>query len=163
MKKIAALGVLTAAALCIFVIESAVPPLLIIPIPGIKLGLANIITLFILFSDGFKTKDAALVLVARILLGTFITGSGAALLYASAGGAMAFLAVAVLGKLLGRELIPAVSAAGAAAHNIGQIAAAAAIYGRSAWFYLPALIFGGIISGLLTGIAAAIILKRIKR
>jgi len=155
------LSLLTAVSLCLFVIESATPPF--VPLPGIKLGLANIITLFILFSGGFNTRDAAMSLTARILLSAFVTGSGTALLYSAAGGFCAFSVTALLRKVLKGELITTASVAGAAAHNAGQILAAAAVYGSSGvLLYLPILIFGGIVSGLLTGIAAAIIIKRIK-
>jgi len=162
MRKYVYLALLTAMSLCLFAIEAQIPP--VIPIPGMKLGLSNIITLFILHGKGFKTRDAAIALAARILLSSFITGSGTALLFSVIGGFFAFSAMALLKKALKGELIPAVSVAGAAAHNAGQITAAAIVYGsKSVLLYLPALILGGIISGLMTGFAAAIIIKRIKR
>jgi len=162
MKKTAYLALLTAISLCLFAAELLIPP--IVPLPGVKPGLANVITLFILHSDGFKTRDALLVLIARVLLSAFVTGNVFAVLFGLTGGIAAVFAMAALRKAFKGETVPAVSVAGAVAHNVGQTLVAAAVYKSAAvLFYLPALTLGGIASGLFTGIIASVILKRIKR
>ena len=149
IKKITVLGLLTAIALTIFMIESALPALA--PIPGIKLGLANIVTLFILLR--FKVKDAALVLLVRIILASVFGGQMVSFIYSVCGGSLCLLAMAFINRLLERKFIFLTSVIGAVAHNTGQILAAYFVLGmRGIFVYAPFLVISGVVTGLFTGV-----------
>ena len=94
-KKLTLLALLTAIALTIFMVEAQIPPL--VPIPGIKLGLANIVTVFAVFALG--PMDAVLVLAARIFLGAVFAGNFSTIFYSAAGGALA-IAVTILLRII---------------------------------------------------------------
>lgn len=159
VKRLTVLAVLTAAALAIYVIEAQIPPLA--PIPGIKLGLANVITLWALWQLG--PRDSALILLARILLGSLFGGSAAALIYSLAGGAACFLCSWAVKKALTEKQIWVMGVIGAIAHNAGQLIAASAVM-KSAyvWAYAPVLGASGIVTGVFTGLIAGLIYKRMK-
>lgn len=148
-KRIVLDGILTGTALIIFVIESNIPAL--IPIPGIKLGLANIISLFAMLN--LSAAEAFSILAARIILGAFFTGSPSVLLYSLVGGAGSLAAEYFLLRLLGKNKIWAVSSFGGIVHNILQLICASLVTQTAAVFwYLPALILSGLITGLFTGL-----------
>ena len=149
IKAITRAAALTAVALTIFMIEARIPAP--IPIPGIKLGLSNIVTLFALYALGPKTALA--ILVCRILSGGFITGQPMAILYSLSGGLAAF-AFAALARFP-KERIWILSALCGVIHNLGQLCAAALIIGEpGVFYYLPILTVSGIVTGVFTGIAA---------
>ena len=156
VKRLASDGVLTAFALIIFILEMQLPPLL--PIPGIKLGLSNIVTLFALcFLGG---KDAFLIVTARILLGAALTGNPAAMLYSLAGGLCCLGVESLLFFVCHIKPIWAVSAVGAITHNTAQLAVAALVTKTSAvFFYLPFLWAAAIPTGLFTGLCIAYLAK----
>ena len=148
-KRLTLCGVLTAAALTIFVLEAQLPPL--VPVPGIKPGLANLITLFALVF--LSPQDAFLILLARILLGTALVGNPAVLIYSLTGGLACLAAEVLLLRLCGAKQLWAISAAGAMVHNIFQLLAAACITRTlSVFWYLPALLIAGLLTGLFTGL-----------
>lgn len=146
-RKLVFMGLLGAAALALSFVESFLPsPVL----PGAKLGFANLVTVAALCIFP-RTRDAALVLVARVLLGGVFAG-GASFLYSAAGAALSFGVMAFLERT-GRFGIVVVSAAGGFFHNFGQLAmASAVISSRALWSYLPALGLAGLAAGLLVGI-----------
>ena len=147
---------LTACALIIFILEAQLPPLF--PIPGIKLGLANTVTLFAICTLG--RKEAFAVLALRIVLGSIFTGNLMSLAFSVCGGIAAYIVMAAALKL--RIKIPLASILGAAAHNIGQLVAAAAItHTASVFYYLPPLLASAAATGLFTGIIAMLAVKRI--
>lgn len=150
VKKLTTLALFSTIALTIFLLESLIPPL--VPIPGIKLGLANIVTLILLANGAWR--DALVVLMARILLGSIFAGQMMSFFYSLAGGMVCLLVMAVLHHFLGKKLLWFTSIIGALAHNTGQILVAALILGPYVLFYYPYLIVGGIITGLFTGLAA---------
>lgn len=151
LKKLTSLGLFTALALIIFALESAIPPL--IPIPGIKLGLANIITLVLLRND--TAKNTLLVLLMRIFLASFFFGQGVSFLYSLTGGLLCFGAMYAVNKLLQGHYIYLTSIIGAVFHNLGQIAVAYLITQTAGIFaYLPFLLISGIITGLFTGLSS---------
>ena len=153
-------ALLTTVALTIFVIELNIP--LSVGIPGVKLGLANIVTVIAVFLLG--PADAALILYARILLGGIFTGQIMALWYSLAGGTLCFLSMLILRKLVTERQIWAASAFGAVFHNLGQILVAAAVTGTWAVFwYLPVLMIAGILAGLFTGAAAQFALPQVRK
>lgn len=158
-KKLCALGLFTATALGIFVLENAIPS---VPMfPYMKIGLANVVTLFILFLGGsWSFADCLAVLLGRVLLGAVCTGQLTTVMFSLAGGLLALLAMYAGKKLFFGKAIPVVSIMGALAHNIGQTAVAVAVYGSfSVFSYLPFLLIGGIISGAVTGFAVMLLFK----
>ncbi|MDR2559372.1 MAG: Gx transporter family protein [Oscillospiraceae bacterium] len=158
-KKLTLTALFAVVALIIFIVEAQIP--LPVHIPGLKLGLANIITLFMLFLGGFwKVRDVLLVLLVRILLAALIAGNPVGLLYSFTGGILSLLVMFAMKAAFKGAAIPVISVAGAVAHNIGQIAAVMLVWqSASVLVYLPALIAGGIISGLLTGFAVYFLFK----
>ena len=155
-KRLTLTAMLTGIALIVFIVESQIP--LPIAVPGIKLGLANAVTLFALAVLG--GREAFAVLCLRLTIGSIFAGGINTLVYSAAGGLLSFAVMYVLLKLLKQELLWAVSAFGAAAHNIGQLAAAWVMTGSAAVFaYLPVLILAGIASGIFTGLCAYYVVK----
>lgn len=149
VHKLTKLALFAALALAIYYLESLLPP--VVPIPGIKLGLANIITLLVLYLYG--ARDAGLVLLVRILLSALLFGQALSLLYSLCGGALCYLAMVCACKLLQAHFPELTSILGGIFHNIGQILIAlliTAVPGVLA--YLPYLLISGIITGLFTGL-----------
>ena len=137
IKRMTLLAMYTTIALTIFVVESAIPPLA--PIPGIKLGLANVITLWLLIYATWR--DALTALLMRIFIASMVTGQLVSFFYSLCGGLLCFLAMALLYWLLGRRYIVFVSIIGALFHNVGQIGIAMVLLDSlSAAAYLPVLL-----------------------
>jgi len=172
VKKLIIMAVLTAVALIMFVIEAQVP--MPIPVPGVKLGLANAVTLFALFyGRGAKqdtggavrltTADAFMILVCRIVLGALFTGRILAFFYSITGGLLGFAAQALVKRYVSDKQIWVCGAIGAVFHNVGQILAAVIVTGTPAIAaYLPILIIAGVITGVATGLVAQITLSRVR-
>lgn len=159
-KKLALLAALTAVALTIFVAEAQIPS--IIPIPGVKLGLANIVTLVTMALLG--RKEAGAVLAVRIVLGSMFTGSVSALIYSLAGGACAYIVMCLTINLLPEKLIWVVSVLAALGHNAGQLAAAVWVSGTpSILVYAPALAAAGVVTGVFTGLGAMYLVRALKK
>ncbi len=157
-KHLVRMGLYTAIALTIFILEAQLPPL-IPSVPGMKLGLANIVTLILLTCE--TRRDALLVLLARILLGSFFAGQMAALAYSLAGGLLSFCVSMLCSWIFKRETLWFTGIAGGAFHNMGQIAAAAVLMQTSAVLaYLPVLVLCGMATGLFSGLAAMFFIKR---
>lgn len=160
IRKIARLGLYTSIALIIFTIEAALPGLA--PIPGIKLGLANIVTLYVLSNDSIK--DAILVLIMRIILAALLAGQAVSFLYSLSGGILCLVAMAIVHRLVGRRYLYLTSIMGAVAHNIGQIGVAYFIMKLSGIvMYTPYLIISGIVTGLFTGLVCGFMNKYMPR
>ena len=146
-------------ALTIFMVEAQLPPP--VPIPGVKLGLANIVTLFAVYA--LQPADAAAILLVRILLGGILSGRLISLLYSFVGGVFCLGTMLLLKKLL-RKQIWLCSIGGAMAHNVGQILVAV-ILTRTLYVavYLPVLIAAGSIAGLFTGLCVQMAMRLLKR
>lgn len=156
-KKLALAAVLTALALGLSTLENLFPVSLLVPLPGIKLGLANIVTVFALYRLG--APFALAILVARCLLGAMFAGNVSALLFSLMGGVLAML-VMILLRRAKRLSVYGVSIAGAAAHNIGQICAAMLVLGGTAVLgYLPALLGVSLVTGALTGFVTSLLFR----
>lgn len=156
-RKIVFLGLLTAVSLAMFLVEAQIP--LPIPVPGVKLGLANIVTIFAVFALG--AKAGVLVLVCRVFLGAVFSGNFASIFYAAAGGACAIVVTIGLGRLLTRRQIWVAGVLGAAAHAVGQMVAAILISGTPGIaIWLPAMVLCSMATGLLTGFCAQIVVNR---
>lgn len=159
-KKLALCAVLTALALGLSTLESLFPVSVLVPLPGIKLGLANIVTVFALYRLG--DIPALAILIARCLLGAMFAGNASALLFSLMGGVLAMLTMIVLRRVRGLSVY-GVSIAGAAAHNIGQICAAMVVLGGTAVLgYLPVLLGVSLITGTLTGFVASILFRAMR-
>lgn len=152
-KQLTLCAMLTAMALALSYLENFFPLSLAIPIPGIKLGLANIVTVFALYALG--PVQALLILLSRCVLGAVFAGNMNALLFSLLGGVTAMLVMILLSRSR-RLSIYGVSVGGAAAHNCGQVAAAILTLGNTApLYYLPVLLGVSLFSGALTGLIAA--------
>lgn len=150
-KKLTILAFLTTLALGLYWVESLLPTL--VPIPGIKLGLANIITLIIL--KNFSMREAFPVLLMRIFIATFLFGQFVSLFYSLAGGILCLLAMALLLWLLQGHFLFLTSIFGALFHNLGQLLVALLLTKSLAVLtYLPFFILSAIVTGLFTGLCA---------
>lgn len=150
------LSLLAAIALALYAVESALPP--IVPLPGIKLGLANIITLVVLWR--YSAKDASLVLLVRILLSTMFFGQAISLLYSLAGGLLCLLSMVLVKRLLHGHYLFLASMTGAIFHNLGQIGIAFLLTSVPAVLvYLPFLLLSGLVTGLFIGLCARFTLR----
>lgn len=150
------MSILTALALIIFIIEVHLPSLS--AIPGIKLGLANIITLIALVFLG--RKQAGLILAMRIILGSIFAGSVGTIIFSGAGGVLCYIVMSLTVYRFPQKQLWVVSILGAIAHNIGQLLAAALVMRTAAVFaYTPVLLISAVISGSFTGLCAVYICK----
>ena len=156
-KNLALCAVLTALALGLSTLENLFPVSLVVPLPGVKLGLANIVTVFALYVLG--PGQAMLILIGRCLLGAVFAGNMNALIFSLLGGVSAMLVMILLSRSR-RLSVYGVSIGGAAAHNCGQIAAAVLSLGNTApLYYLPILLGVSLLTGALTGLMAACLFR----
>lgn len=159
LKKLTRDALLTAIALTIFMVEAQIPPL--VPIPGVKLGLANIVTIFALFA--YSPKDAILILLIRVFLGSVFSGQMTTFFYSLAGGLLCFAVTLLMKKILTERQIWVASVVGAVFHNIGQIIVAIVVTGTPGIVvYLPILMVSGIVTGLFTGLCAQFLYGKLK-
>ena len=160
LQRTTRIALLTALSLILFLLEGLLP--LPLPVPGAKLGLAALVTLFALYTLPHM-RDAFLVLLLRILLASFFGGGIAPMLYSLAGGVLSFAAMALL-KARTQLSIVGISAAGGFLHNMAQLLVAAAVLETTALFiYAPVLGIVGVLTGILIGITARGILQKISR
>ena len=160
-KRLSLCAMLTALALALSYMENMFPVMsFILPLPGVKLGLANVVTLFALFALG--SPSALCVLVARCLLSSLFAGNASALIYSLLGGLCAMVTMIAL-KHLGKFSVFGISIGGAAAHNCGQIAAAMLVLGnRAPLAYLPFLLIVSVFTGALTGFIASLLFRAVE-
>ena len=159
-KRLSRCGLLTAAALVLYVVELHLPDLT--PIPGVKLGLANTVTLAALYLWG--AGDGALVLGARILLGALFSSNPAALIYSAVGGALSYGACCLTRGFFGEKNLWAAGALGGLVHNAGQLLCAVLITGTpSLLLYGPVLAFSGLLAGAFTGLIAQYTVKTLSK
>lgn len=155
-KRLVLLAMLTAVAMILSYVESLLPS---VGIPGVKMGLANIAVIFALFRFGWK--EAAALSLVRVVLVSLLFGSVGAMLYSLAGAVLS-LAVMALLRRTDRFSTVGISVAGGVAHNAGQILMAMLILQTKQLLgYLPVLAVSGIAGGVLTGLAAALLIRRI--
>ena len=156
-KKLTLLGLLSAIALTIFMVEAQIPPLL--PIPGVKLGLANIVTVFTVFAIG--AKEGAAVLFVRVFLGAVFAGNFSTIFYSAAGGTLAILVTILLKKFLSPKQLWVAGVLGAIAHSVGQMAMAITLTATPGLaVYLPVMVAISIITGAFTGLCAQFLVNR---
>lgn len=159
LKKLTRDAFLTAIALTIFMVEAQIPAL--VPIPGVKLGLANIVTVFALFAYG--PRDALLILLIRVFLGSVFSGQMTTFFFSLSGGLLCFAVTRLMKKVLSERQIWVAAVIGAVFHNIGQIIVAILITSTPGIIvYLPILLVSGIITGLFTGLCAQFLYGKLK-
>lgn len=157
-KRITVFGMLTALAFVLSYLESLIP--FSFGIPGIKLGIANIVVLAGLYLLG--VREAFCLSIVRIVLAGFTFGNLFSMLYSLAGGVLSFFVMAFLFKT--RKFTGmGVSAAGGVFHNVGQMVMAGLILGRNIVYYFPFLMISGIITGLLVGLTGGLVITRLKK
>lgn len=148
-----------ALALVLSYVEALVP--VPFPVPGIKLGLPNLMTVLLLYTYGWR--EAAAVNLLRVVLNGFLFGGMSAILFSLAGAVLSFAVMLVL-KRSDRFGIPGVSAAGGVAHNIGQIAVAAlTVKTAGVVAFVAPLLVAGVLTGAAIGACAGVLLPYMKR
>jgi heptaprenyl diphosphate synthase len=158
-NKLAYLGIFTSLALILSFVESQIPPLM--AIPGVKLGIPNIAILFILYKVGWK--EAALVNLVRVFIVGLLFGSLVSIMYSFAGAFLSLFGMILLKKSNWFSCVT-VSVIGGILHNVGQIIMACLVTVTSElMYYLPVLIISGTVAGILIGIVAGILLKRMEK
>lgn len=158
-KKNAYLGLLIALAFVFSYIEFLIP--INLGVPGVKLGLANLVIIVAIYTIG--EKDAFLLSMVRILLIAFTFGNFSAMFYSIVGGVLSYL-VMLIAKKLDFLSVKGVSALGGVFHNVGQILTAMMILETTElMYYLPVLMISGIVSGVLIGLLAALVIVRLQK
>lgn len=155
---IARVGLMTSLALIFSYVEAIIPynP----GIPGIKLGIANVVTVIALYK--FGPKDAAAVSVIRIVLAGLLFNGLFGMLYSLAGAVLSLAGMIALKKTDLFSVI-GVSMAAGVLHNLGQLLVAAAlIEDLRIFFYFPVLLFSGIAAGILVGIISTLVLRTLR-
>jgi heptaprenyl diphosphate synthase len=158
-KQVARVGVFVALAMIFSYIEVLIP--FHFGIPGVKLGVANIVTVTALYLFGWK--EVFLISFIRIFLMGVLFGNGVSLIYSLAGGLLSLIIMVSL-KKTGLFSVMSVSVAGGIFHNIGQIIAASLVLqsGSLLYYYLPILFVAGIFTGCVVGMLANRILQSIE-
>lgn len=160
-KKLVLLSLMLSQALVLSVVESWIP--VPVPVPGVKLGLANIITMVIIAFMG--TADTFILVVLRCLLTSMFGGGISVFLFSIAGGLLSAVVMLVLHKKFSRVFsVVGISIAGAISHNIGQIMVASVIMKEiSVLGYLPVLLISGIITGCFVGFCSSFLIEALKK
>ena len=158
-KNIAFLGIFLALALVLSYVESFIP--FFFGVPGMKLGLTNLIIVILLYCMG--PKEAFVISIVRVFLAGFLFGNLFSIIYSLAGAVLSLAVMSLLVKKTKFKTIT-VSAIGGICHNIGQlIVAAIVVESYNIFYYLPALLIAGLITGILIGIVSGELIRRIKR
>lgn len=157
IKKLTVLSLLLSLSMVLSYLESLVP--VFVAVPGIKLGLANSVSLFALYKLG--ARYAFPISVIRVILSSLLFGSVMSLAFSFAGAILSLFAMMLL-KRTSPLSEAGVSIVGAVCHNIGQIAVAAVLLSTSLIYYLGVLIVSGVVTGALIGLITSYLIKRIK-
>ena len=158
-SKAAYFGVFTALALIFSYVETLIP--IQVGIPGMKLGLANLVVVVVLYKKG--TKEAYILSVVRVVLSGFLFGNLFSIVYSLAGGLLSLTVMVILKRTKAFTLL-GISAMGGVFHNIGQlIMAAIVLESLSIGYYFSVLLISGLVTGILIGIVSAEMLKRLNR
>jgi heptaprenyl diphosphate synthase len=158
-KKVAFLGMCIALSMILSFVESQIPPLM--AVPGVKVGLPNIVMVFMLYKIG--AKETAIVSILRVILVGILFGTPLSMIYSLVGAALSLIGMIILKKT--NLFAPVtVSVVGGILHNVGQIATACFVMETAEIaYYLPVLFISGTIAGILIGLTAAMILKRLDK
>ncbi len=159
-KKIALLGVLTSVALVLSYLESVLPPIWA-AVPGIKVGLPNVVIIFLLYK--FGVKEAAIVSFIRIFIVALLFGNVMTLAYSFAGALLSIVLMAICKKIKVFSVV-GTSIVGGVAHNLGQILVAIFLFDTvQIGYYMIVLAITGTIAGVFIGLAGALLLKRLNK
>ena len=154
-SKIAFLSISIALAMILAFVESRIPS----PIPGVKIGLPNIVIMFILYK--FSWKEAVITNLTRVLLVSILFGNVQSMILGLSGAILSLLGMMLLKKWFAPTTV---SVVGGILHNVGQIGAACIVMQTAALVsYLPVLLVSGIIAGVLVGIVSALLLKKLDK
>ena len=158
-KKLTVIALSVSLAMIFSFVESQIPPLAMVP--GVKIGLANIVTVFLLYSLG--VPETVIVSLIRVFLSSLLFGYLKTLIYSACGAAASFVAMLIAKKITPFGTV-GVSVIGAVMHNAGQVAAACLVMGTAALavYFIP-LIITGTLSGVIIGIIAGIVARRVSR
>lgn len=158
VKNIAFYGVMIALALVFSYLEHFIPVNALIPIPGVKLGFANIVMLFALYT--MRPRDAFIISVIRVVIAGLLFGNPMTIAYSLVGATFSLIVMCLLKKT--KLSIIGVSMVGGICHNIGQLAVAVVLTGTTRIaYYLPVLLVSGLITGMLMGIVASLVVSRV--
>ena len=156
-KKIAVMAIAVALCMVLSFVESQIPAF--VAIPGVKLGLANLAVVFVLYKLGWR--EAVLISLIRVLLISIMFGNTASLLYSLAGAVLSLAGMIVLRRFECMSTV-AVSVSGGVLHNVGQIAMACILLETNVIkYYLPFLILSGTLAGIAIGVISAVLIKRV--
>lgn len=156
-KKIALLGISLSLAMILSFVESLIPPL--VAVPGIKIGLANLVVVFLLYQAG--VKYAVAVSLVRVILSSILFGNLQVLVFSFAGAILSLVGMAIMKKTNLFSII-SVSVCGGILHNIGQILVAMVWTSTpEVVYYLPVLLVSGTAAGVLIGIISGIVVKKL--
>lgn len=158
-KKVTRLALLTGISLILFVVEMQIPNPF--PIPGVKLGLANVITVYALYTC--RAREVILVVLARILLASLFGGNMMAFLYSFAGSVFCLAGMLLLKRVIDEKHIWIGSIFGAVLHNLGQMTVAILVLGTGFLLYLPFLLVSGCLAGAFTGVCAQLVVNRLRK
>lgn len=159
-KKVALLGVLTSVALVLSYLESILPPIWA-AVPGIKVGLPNVVIIFLLYRYG--VKEAAIVSFIRIFIVSLLFGNVMSMAYSFAGAILSIVLMAICKKIKVFSTV-GTSIVGGVAHNAGQILVAIFLFDTvQIGYYMIILAITGTIAGVFIGIAGALLLKRLNK
>lgn len=160
VKNIAFYGVMIALALIFSYLEHFIPIEALVPIPGVKLGLANIVVLFALYT--MKFRDAFIIAILRIIMAGVLFGNPMTIAYSLAGGMLSLFVMWLLKKT--KLSMMGVSMVGGICHNIGQLAVAIVLTETTRIaYYLPVLLISGMLTGLLMGVVANLVVARVQK
>lgn len=157
-RTVALIAITSSLALLLSYVEFLLPPLFV-AVPGIKLGLPNIVVLYVLYALGFQY--AALVSLARVFIASLLFGNAMTLAYSLAGAALSLIVMGIL-KRSDKLSEVGVSVAGAVMHNLGQILVAMLLLNTpQIVFYMLVLTVTGTVSGIFVGLCGALVIKRL--
>ncbi len=158
VKKLTALSVSVSLAMILSFIESQIPPL--VAVPGVKIGLSNIVTVFLLYTYG--AREAGAVSLVRVVLSSLLFGSAVSLIYSLSGAVLSFAVMCIFKRLACFSAV-GVSVLGGVFHNAGQITAACFIMENAAIsLYLAPLVISGVLAGIAVGVLAGILTVKLK-
>ena len=158
IRKIAFVGITASLALLLSYVEFLLPPVFV-AVPGIKIGLPNVIILYVLYC--LDVRYAALVSFSRLLVSSMLFGNAMTLAYSAAGAVLSLLLMAILKKTDKLSSV-GVSVAGGVAHNLGQVLVAMVLLDTpQLGFYMIVLVVTGTVSGIFVGLCGALLVKRL--
>lgn len=160
VRKLTTMAMLTAISMIVFLIEAQIP--LPFAVPGVKLGIANVITLYAIWTLG--RREALAILLIRVFLGNIIAGNVMAMAYSLAGGLLCWVIMSLLKSVMKRSQIWLMSILGALGHNAGQLGIAILISGTTTMiWYAPVLIVAAVVTGAFTGYLTQILLNHMDK